>query len=227
MIISHKFEFIWFQPRKDASTTVFERLGSYNESEYQQQNYYNKYLNKMSSKHISYEDFLELPEAKLNYKKVSFVRNPYDRFYSDFLQCKRDFTNNHGKFDTKPWGFILAEGFSRFCEFAFMKYSKGDFFISIKSNYENVFFNGQQTVDFIGYVERFETDFFQICSDLKINPSSNKSSNIENLQVECDTSSMRVKDYKYINYFSNEQIEICNNIFADDFEYLNYKKIKH
>ena len=139
MIISHKFEFIWFQPRKVASTTIFERLGSYNESEYQQQNYYNKYLNKMSSKHISYEDFLELPEAKLNYKKVSFVRNPYDRFYSDFLQCKKDFNKNHGKFDTKPWGRLLSEGFSRFCEFAFMKYLKGEFFISIKSSYENVF----------------------------------------------------------------------------------------
>lgn len=227
MIISHKFKFIWFQPRKVASSTIFERLSSYNESEYQQQNYYNKYLNKMSSKHISYEDFLELPEAKLNYKKVSFVRNPYDRFYSDFLQCKRDFNEKHGNFDTKNWGSILSEGFSRFCEFAYTKFLKDDFFISIQSNYENVFYNCRKVVDFIGYVERFETDFFQICSDLKINSISNKSSNIENLQVECDPSTMSLKDYKYINYFSKEQIEICNNIFSDDFEYLNYKKFMH
>ncbi len=78
----------------------------------------------MSSKHISYEDFLELPEAKLNFKKVSFVRNPYDRFYSDFLQCKKDFNMNHGKLDTKPWGRLLSEGFSRFCEFAYAKFKK-------------------------------------------------------------------------------------------------------
>ena len=152
MIISHTFEFIWFQPRKVASTTVFERLGSYNESEYQQQNYYNKYLNKMSSKHISYEDFLELPEAKLNYKKVSLVRSPYDRFYSDFLQCKKDFNKNHGKFDTKSWGRLLSEGFSRFCEFAHTKFQKDEFFISIKSNYENVFFSNKIVSMLVAFV---------------------------------------------------------------------------
>jgi len=226
MIISHKYKFIWFQPRKTASTTIYKRLGLYNESPYKQQKYFNRNLRKISDKHILLKEFLILPEARLDYKKIIFVRNPYDRFYSDYLQCKKDYIMNHGNdFSAKPWGLILKKGFPYFCEYSYKTFKKSEYLISLISNYDNVVYNDENIIDYIGFVERFETDFNKICSLLNITKYSKKSENVEIPQIYCNPLEMNIKDYKYLNQYSNEQIRLVNEIFEKDFGFFKYLKV--
>lgn len=51
---------------------------------------FNPYLQRVTHQHLTCTDFVALPEAKLGYLTASFVRNPYDRAYSGFLQLQED-----------------------------------------------------------------------------------------------------------------------------------------
>lgn len=227
MIISHRHKFIWFLPWKTASNTIFSRIGHLNQSIYPQASYFNKILGKFSSKHIDLGDFSKLPEYKLDYRKVCFIRNPYDRFYSGFLQCRKDYITEFGNdFSSKPWGSVLAKGFKNYCDFAKKKFIEGEYFFPNISNYDSVFLNEKKYVDFVGFIERFENDFASICGRLKIKPQNQNSFHIEKTQNLCNPYLIKLLEYKYLKYYDDEMIEAVNLIFKLDFKHLGFQKIK-
>jgi hypothetical protein len=77
-------------PWKTASSTTHLRLGFYNQSPYNRFYDYNPYLRRVVHQHITYAEFAALPEGRLGYFTGAFVRNPYDKVYSGFLQLQRD-----------------------------------------------------------------------------------------------------------------------------------------
>jgi hypothetical protein len=79
-----------FSPWKSASSTVRLRFCSYDESPYSSSFHFNPYLNRVVHQHLTLADFRLLPESRLGYTTASFVRNPYDRAYSGFIQFQRD-----------------------------------------------------------------------------------------------------------------------------------------
>ena len=90
MIISQKHRFVIFAPWKTASSTLGLRFRSYDQSPYPRFFYFNPHLNRVVHQHLTLADFRLLPESRLGYMTASFVRNPYDRAYSGFIQLQRD-----------------------------------------------------------------------------------------------------------------------------------------
>src|SRR5579871_6410130 len=103
VLISHKKKFILFAPWKTASQTLRLRLGKYDESPYSPFFNFNPTLNRVVHGHLTCSDFLALPEAKLKYFKATFVRNPYDRVYSGFIQLQRDIREQRQATFQFPW----------------------------------------------------------------------------------------------------------------------------
>ena len=91
MIVSHAKQFVLMAPWKTASSTSHATLGHYNESPYDRGFHWNPTLGRVVHQHLTLADLLALPEGQLGYKIGAFVRNPYDRAYSGFMQLQRDF----------------------------------------------------------------------------------------------------------------------------------------
>ena len=82
-------------------------------------------------------------------------------------------------------------------------------------------------MDFVGYVERFETDFQKVCQILKLNDVERVNANVRNNpKQECDPHDMKRSDYKYLNKYTKTAIEIVNDCYAIDFESFGYQKIE-
>src|SRR5437763_3853042 len=90
MIISHHKRFVIFAPWKCASSTLHLRLGTFDESPYPRFHYFNPFLNRVVHQHLTCAEFQALPEARLDYRRAAFVRNPYERVVSGFRQLRRD-----------------------------------------------------------------------------------------------------------------------------------------
>ncbi|MEI9428626.1 sulfotransferase family 2 domain-containing protein [Mesorhizobium sp. Cs1299R1N3] len=237
MIISHARKFVLFSPWKTASSTCNDRLERYNESTYSKFFYFNKHLNRVTHQHITISEFKALPESKLGYTTASFVRNPYDRAYSGFIQLQRDIA--YQPLAEYPHAWIrelvkaqLSENQKRIAD------SDYDFnrWIMLLPEYEIMdvgrntnmplhpasywtHFEGKPYVNFIGKVERFEQDFEIFCqrADLDTPPMINR--NVTNL-----TSSDK-NGYRYTGIMSKRAICRINEVFKTDFDLLGYEMI--
>lgn len=237
MIISHKHKFILFSPWKTASSTSHDRLISYNESEYDRFFYFNQHLNRVVHQHITISEFKSLPESQLDYFKASFVRNPYDRAYSGFIQLQRDIASQPLAPYPHEWvkelvKSQLAENSERLikAEYDFNKWIKiiPDFEIYDVGRNTNMplhpatywtHHNGEQYVDFIGKVETFEDDFKLFCTTVGLENVSNSNQNVT------DSRLLGQSSYRYVSKMSNESIDRINQIFSIDFELLKYEKV--
>jgi hypothetical protein len=103
VIISHKFRFVLLLPWKTASSTCYERLVAHNDSPYSRFFYFNPFLQRVVHQHITYPEFAALPEGRKGYCSAAFVRNPYDRVYSGFLQLQRDIQQHPTAEFPAPW----------------------------------------------------------------------------------------------------------------------------
>jgi hypothetical protein len=90
MTISHAKQFVMFAPWKTASSRIHRRLEQYNESPYSRFFYFNPYLQRVVHQHVTCAEFTSFPESRCGYFLASFVRTPYDRVYSGFLQLQKD-----------------------------------------------------------------------------------------------------------------------------------------
>ncbi|MER9845661.1 sulfotransferase family 2 domain-containing protein [Mesorhizobium australicum] len=237
MIISHARRFVLFSPWKTASSTCNDRLELYNESTYSKFFYFNKHLNRVTHQHITISEFKSLPESKLGYATASFVRNPYDRAYSGFLQLQRDIANQpQADF---PQGWIrdlvkaqLSENQKRIAESGY------DFnrWIMLLPEYEIIdvgrntnmplhpatywtHFAGEPYVDFIGKVEEFERDFEVFCQRSGLDTPPKINQNVTTL------SSPDRRGYRYTESMSHRAICRINEVFKVDFDLLGYEML--
>jgi hypothetical protein len=195
MIISHKYRLVMLEAWKTASQTLRVRLRDHNESQYPGFFYFNPYLNRVVHQHITRAEFACLPEAKLGYLTVAFVRNPY-RAYSGFRQLQKDIQDQPAALFPEPWiGDLvraqLAENFAQLCRAGF------DFDAWLASvRDEQIYEVGRNTnfplhpayywthiadlqaVDFIGRVETFEADFQHFLSQVGIAPPAQVNENV-------------------------------------------------
>ena len=103
MIISAKHKFVILAPWKCASQTLHLRLAHLNESPYPRFFYHNEHLGRVSNQHLTCAEFQSLPESQHGYRTACFIRNPYDRAYSGFLQQQRDAANFPKRKFENPW----------------------------------------------------------------------------------------------------------------------------
>lgn len=222
MIISDTKKMIVFQPWKCASTTLYLRLGQYDNQRYPQGVYYDDFLKKINHKHILMEDFLKLPESSLNYFRICFVRNPYDRMYAGYLQLKKQIENNQEMPGFEGKQYVESSFSSYLSDYVVPNYEKtggvhGGFL------HEYVYFKNQKQIDFVGYLERFENDFKKICNQFKI-ACDQSMDNVKNKpKPPCDPHKMKIADYKYLKKYTPHDLQIVNFIFAKDFKLFNYQ----
>jgi len=226
MIVNHNKQFIILQPWKCASGTLFNRLNKYQQSQHGtgQGNYYNEILKKQTCKHIRLDELCLLPEWKLKYKIACFVRNPYDRFYSGYLQSIRDINKNEGfEENISTWGKIVQQGFDIYTEYLYEQCKKGNRIWPVHLQSEYIYYRETNYIDYIGYIESFENDYKTLCDLLDIPYSKDKHSPGYEPMEPCNPFDMSISDYKYVkSKYTDKTIDWVNYIFEKDFRNLNY-----
>ncbi|MCF8262455.1 MAG: sulfotransferase family protein [Melioribacteraceae bacterium] len=240
MIISHSKKFIMFRPWKTASQTMSQRLKTFSESTYPYFFYFNPFLNRIVHQHITCADFACLPESKLGYFSASFVRNPYDRVYSGFLQLQKDIDfQPSAKFpadwikrlvltqldeifeEFKKANFDFDRWFQRVGEEQIYEIGRNSSFPLHPAHYWT-HLNGEKCVDFVGRVENFENDFKVFLSKTNIDSIESINANVSGSSNFPEESP---NEYRYTNRMKPKTIEKINRIFEKDFELFDYKMI--
>ena len=241
MIISHAKRFIIFAPWKTASSTLSARLASYDEGLYNPFYHYNLHLQRVVHQHLTCADFAALPESRLGFFVASFVRNPYDRSYSGFLQIQRDIVEqplaafptpfvrelvlqqleaNRAQLAAARWDFDLWMASLK--DFQVFEVGHNSSLPLHPANYWT-HLGGRQLANFIGKTEKFEADFSTLCSILKIDEPERINRNVSNTS---ELKSSNERGYRYIHLMNRRSIEKINHLFRDDFELFDYEMVR-
>jgi len=145
--------------------------------------------------HMSYTDILKQNPTLKTYFSFGFVRNPWDRLLSGFL----DFKQNRRQFREIDFKYFVQHiqdlGILNDVHFR----SQKQFLV-----------DGENSVNFIGRFENLINDFAAICNKANIN--------LTPLHKHRTT-----KHKKYTEYYDKEMIKIVENIFKEDIKYFNYE----
>ncbi|HMK89892.1 MAG TPA: sulfotransferase family 2 domain-containing protein [Methylocystis sp.] len=240
MIISHAYKFVLLSPWKTASSTCHATLSIYDESHYLRFFYFNKYLNRVVHQHVTLAEYLSLPESRLGYFTAAFVRNPYDRAYSGFLQLQDDIAIQpkivfehswikdlvkaqivenqkriiEAEYDFNKWILALPE-------YEVLEVGRNTNMPLHPANYWT-HLDGKQGVDFIGKVEDFDFDFRHFCNITGIDAPNIKSANVRDENGPAPTGR---SGYKYLSKMSLPAIGRINELFKTDFELFGYEVV--
>jgi hypothetical protein len=237
VIISHAHRFILLAPWKCASSTCHESLAEFDESPYDRFFHFNAQLNRVLHQHLTLGYLRALPEAQLGYKTAAFVRNPYDRAYSGFLQLQRDFSVQPA-LDYQPgWignlvrdqiavnmGRIICAGFD-FDRWIQLLPEHEVYDASRNTNmplhpaHYWTHLAGKRHVDFVGRVESFTQDFEAFSRFVGIEPPPIKIAN------SSDQGGSPSSGSKYAGRMSRRSLDRINELFHADFEYFGYEKL--
>jgi len=241
MIISHRQRFVIFAPWKTASSTLHLRLERLNESQYPRFYYFNPFLNRVVHQHLTCAEFQALPEAKSDYLLASFVRNPYDRFFSAFRQTRRDAALQPYAAFAEPWikelvGRQLDENRAQLAranydfnawvglitEDQIFEIGRNSSFPLHPAHYWTHVAT-KQFVNFVGRVENFESDFSRFCSKAGVPPVAAAGAEISRTgnagQVD------RSIPYAHARLFDHHSIDKVNSLLALDFDLFGYEKL--
>lgn len=238
MIISHSCRFVLLSPWKTASQTTQARLATFQESTYESFYHFNPILNRVVHQHLTCSEFSCLPEASRGYRTASFIRNPYDRAYSGFLQVQRDVENQPLRDYPAPW---IRELIGRQVEEnrRHLEQAQYDFDAWIdllkEDRVRNVGGNSslplhpahywthlgrRPFVEFVARVERFEEDFRRLTAWLGIEAEKIAVTNCN----QSGLPGLGSHGYRHIHRMNARSITKINHLFADDFDLLGYEK---
>lgn len=239
MLISHAKRLVILRPWKTASSTVSARLGASYESPYSRFYDFNPFLNRIVHQHLTYADFCALPESRLGYAVASFVRNPYDRAYSGFIQLQRDQLNQPGAAYPAPWvrDLVLrqlaenaeqltaaAGDFDRWMalveEWQVYEAGRNTSFPLHPAHYWTHADGRRAAVNFVGRVEEFEADFARLRQQFDLGDTG-----ADNANVTVDPSQTGLFGYKYPHLMSAESIDRIEELFHDDFSLFGYERV--
>ncbi len=239
MILSHQHRFALLSPWKTASSTTHVRLGHYNESPYSRFYHYNPYLQRIVHQHITFSEFAMLPEGRQGYFSAAFVRNPYDRVYSGFLQLQRDFQQQPFAQFPNDWvkALVMRQLADNFAQLAAGEFEFNKWFGLIEEYQIHEIgrntslplhpahywtgINGEKKVEFVGKVERFEHDFDEFCHLVGIQPPKDRAiANVSDGAPDPESPACP----KYIGRMSPASISKINTLFRDDFELFEYQR---
>ena len=238
MIISHKYKFVILSPWKTASSTLGLRFRSYDKSPYPRFFYFNTYLTRVVHQHLTLADFRLLPEGRLGYTTASFVRNPYDRAYSGFIQVQRDIAEQPKAAYPSEWikelvtaqleenarrliaaGYDFNQWILTLPEYEIYEAGRNTNMPLHPASYWT-HANGQQSVDFVGKVENFEDEVERLCTFIGIPLPAKEDENV--------TDALRAPGlltYRYVSRMSRGAIDRLNHLFTDDFATFGYEQV--
>ena len=236
MILSHAKAFVILAPWKTASSTMHLRFAVLNESPFSRFYYFSPYLNRVTHQHITCAEFSSYPQARLGYATTAFVRNPYDRVYSGFLQVQRDLREQPLAVFPAQWVRELVlhqreenRAHLARADYDFDRWVAGLTEAQIFATGRNTSFPlhpahywthlaGAQYVSFIGRVERFEHDLALFCGRVGVAVPPRVNSNVSS---NADTADL----YRYAAAMRPASIDKINRLFAEDFALFGYQML--
>jgi hypothetical protein len=239
MIISHRHRFVMLAPWKTASSTAHLRLKPYNESPYSRFYEFNPHLQRVMHQHVTYAEFAVLPEGRAEYFTAAFVRNPYDRAYSGFLQLQRDIQEQPLLAFPEPWikALVMRQLADLYAQLAAGNFDFDTWFDLVEEHQiydvgRNSSFrlhpahywtgiDGTRQVDFVGRVEHFEEDFRTFCGRVGIDPPDREANANVSDEVRGDDAPDGPRHVERMNAASISKI---NTLFGADFELFGYER---
>lgn len=236
MIVIPDRKLILLLPWKTGSQTLRARLAGLGHSPYPEFFAFNPWLSTVVHQHLLLSQFMALPEARLGYRLAAFVRNPYDRVVSGFLQLQRDAAGQPGRPFPAAWieklvmqqlqdhsrRIVAAAGdvnaWFRLLPAHAVRCGGRDTSLPLHPCHFWTHQSGQRAAAFIGRVESFEADFARLCAEFDLPVSAGISVN-----VSTDLSRQRdANGYEHAHRLAPDVIARINRLFAGDFRLLGY-----
>ena len=169
------------------------------------------------NEYVQYENKLQSMIIKEQYYKAAFVRNPWDKFVSGYLDMEKHvpgrFSKRYNIWATqeetpdwyKSWDF---KDFEDFC----LKFEESEWYkdVHFKSQFDFVSLKGKVALDFVGRYENLIDDYKKMLKD-----------------VDCETIPLphyhKSDREKYRNYYNNKTKEIIKEFYKKDIEEFGYE----
>lgn len=185
--LSHQNKFIWFRIPKVATNTIHEHLKSQK-----------VYLDAEYAFLVNYP-----PLLYKNYFKFGFIRNPWDRLVSCWLN--KVVLYNHFKFSQKMYEDV--QSFDRFVSYvASIDIHNCDGHLKMQSSSIDL-----NEIDFIGRLENFDADFSQICGCIGIDGK------------KVDVKNQTTGRENYTRYYNNDLRDRVFKIYEKDIRLFGYE----
>jgi hypothetical protein len=213
MVISHRHRYLYFVVPKCASATVRQSLAPYTDIGYPVTNF---------AQHLPIRRFLESEHAPLfdaGYFRFTFVRNPYDRLYSGYVQDRFAATQSprwrHAK---EPVFNAIGDDFNRYMLEHVRHADRANAWqwICFCPMHEFAYRDGQCILDFVGRAESVQ-DGLEALS-VRLGVVITKANDV-NVNVEPGN------ELKYLDRYDRATIELVNDIYREDFERFGYAMV--
>jgi len=189
LIIDDEKKLVFISIAKTASTAIRRRLDNFEDPP---PHIYHMFL----------KDVIDQNPHVKDYFKFAFVRNPYDRLYSTYINLK---------YDGHPWAVELKQkqNFESFVlDLKGSKYSK---YIHLQPQVDSIKYNGG-VIDFVGRYENLNSDFHKV--EKILNMSHEK-------LIKIRESSIRPNEPKI---YTEQMKQVVCEVYQKDFEEFNYEK---
>ena len=209
MVISHRHRYLYFVVPKCASSTVRQCLRDYTDIGHPVTDY---------PQHVPLRPFLDTPLAPLlgDYFAFTFVRNPYDRLYSGFLQDMKAASAYPRWIPVKkPIFDVIGPDFNRYVhEYARAADVSADWeWICFCPMHEFVFHEGVCRLDWIGRAEDVDGGLAELSRRLGLPIRKTEDVNV--------TTAYEGR-LKYVAKYERETVAWVNERYRDDFRLFGY-----
>lgn len=208
MVISHRHRFVYSVIPKCGSATIRTSLASYFDEGWP--------VNDRLPEHATLAQITALRPEVIPYFKFSFVRNPYDRLYSGYLQDQRAAERSKKWRVKRP----LFEGGCSFKRYLLDYVAHADTindwqWICFTPMTEFTHVGSICVMDFIGRAETLDADLATLSTLLHIDvPHINP--------VNVREGGLCTVEPKYLSQYDAETIEFVNTMYASDFTSFGY-----
>ena len=154
-----------------------------------------------------------------NYFVFSFVRNPYEKFYSAYLYLKKTlFENENNKIRNSYENKEYFKDLNTFIK-NLNNINNISYFHSFITQYEQLLnFNNSININYIGKVENLDSDLIDILTILNLKPHD------KHIKLIFNNKRLNVSDNKNIlNDYDEYSFNFINEYFKIDFETFGYK----
>ena len=211
-MIFHKYKCIFIHIPKCAGSSINSYLSENINLNWRKANYDFLYGwcpdRRVHMQHVTAKQMLELELVTYqdwnNYYKFTFIRNPWDRAYSDYLWMKRD---NHIEGDFMDYITMLGE-FKNILRNKDKKGYRGDHLLKQSAYFD---MEGKYQLDFVGRFENLNSDFQKVKEALHL-----KKPFIQHLKK----TNNRFNDYS--KFYTDSTIKIVQEKYKEDIVKFKY-----
>lgn len=156
-----------------------------------------------------------------SYFKFTFVRNPYDRIYSGYLQDRHAAANlPRWTKEKKPIFDTIGDDFEAYLlDYALMADIRSDWrWICFCPMTEFAYVGNERHVDFVGRAESLEADLHALGERLRLPLRKAEDQNVRN--------GFCMEEPKYLHHYTSRAIDAVNDAYRLDFERFGYRMIR-